>query len=208
MREAEGLPGRRYSHGAMLFHWLIAALIVFNLYLGLRMDWLKGLDRFTVFQLHKSIGITVLALSVLRIGWRLTHRPPPFPSSVQPWERISATVTHWAFYVLMLILPLTGWVIVSASPLNIPTLLYKTIPLPHIGVAHDQSLPVRAALERNVGTSHTLLAYLFGALIVLHIAAALKHHFWQHDEVLGRMLPGLARRRSGSARQDEATPLV
>ena len=181
---------RRYSLVAIGFHWLIAALIVFNIYLGLRMDRITGLDRFTLFQLHKSIGITVLALSVLRLGWRLAHRPPPYPVTMQRWERVAATATHWSFYGLMLVMPLTGWVIVSASPLNLPTLLYKVIPLPHLGIIHDQAMPVRMAIGDRVATTHMLLAYLFGALILLHVAAALKHQFVERDGVLWRMLPG------------------
>ena len=110
------------------------------------------------------------------------------------WERVAASTTHWTFYGLMLVMPLTGWVIVSASPLNLPTLLYKVIPLPHLGIVHDQPLPVRHAIENNVGTTHVLLAYLFGALILLHVAAALKHQFVQRDGVLWRILPGGAAR--------------
>ena len=106
------------------------------------------------------------------------------------WERVSASALHWTFYGLMLILPITGWIIVSASPLNIPTLLYKLVPLPHIGLVHDLPMGTRHAIEKNVGTSHILLAYAFGVLILLHIAAALKHQFLQRDNVLLRMLPG------------------
>ena len=185
-----GRPARRYSLVAIAFHWTIAVLIVLNIVLGWRMDRISGLDRFTLFQVHKSIGITVLALSVLRLAWRLAHRPPPYPATMQRWERVAASATHWTFYGLMLVMPVTGWVIVSASPLNLPTLLYKVIPLPHIGVVHDASMPVRQAIESNVGTTHVLLAYLFGALILLHVAAALKHQFVQRDGVLWRILPG------------------
>lgn len=180
---------RRYSLVAILFHWAIAALILYNLYLGWRMDHTQGLGRFTTFQLHKSIGITVLVLSVLRLLWRLTHRPPPHPATMRAWERTAASATHWTFYGLMIIMPFTGWIIVSASALNIPTLLFKRIPLPHLGFIHDRSMATRTVIEHNVSTTHILLAYIFGALILLHIAAALKHQFVQHDGVLRRMLP-------------------
>ena len=180
----------RYSQVAIGFHWLIAALILLNLYLGWSMDHhAQGMSKFTIFQLHKSIGISVLVLSVLRLLWRLTHRPPPYPATMQPWERAAAAATHWTFYALMIVLPFTGWVIVSASPLNIPTLLFKTVPLPHLGFVHDQPLATRNALEHGVGTTHLVLAYIFGALILIHIAAALKHQFIQRDGVLRRMLP-------------------
>ena len=186
-------PGRgrisdRYSRVAMLFHWLIAALILFNLYLGWRMNHTEGLGKFTTFQLHKSIGISILVLSVLRLLWRLTHRPPPYPATMRAWERAAAAATHWTFYALMIILPFTGWIVVSASPLNIPTLLFKRIPLPHLGFIHDQPIATRTAIDHNLGTTHVVLAYIFGALILLHIAAALKHQFVQRDGVLWRML--------------------
>ncbi|WP_217430893.1 cytochrome b [Sphingomonas bacterium] len=193
-------PARRYTLGAIAFHWAIAVLILLNIYLGWHMNRIAGLDRFSQFQLHKSVGITVLALSVLRVAWRLAHRPPPYPASMSRWERLAATATHWSFYALMLIMPLTGWVIVSASALNLPTLLYKTIPLAHIGFVHDQPMPVRLAIEGNFGTTHVLLAYLFGALILLHIAAALKHQFVQGDGVLLRMLPGRSAPQAAQAR--------
>ena len=196
-RPPRGQSAARYSAGAIAFHWTIAALILFNLYLGWRMSRVEGLDKFTTFQLHKSIGITVLALSVLRLAWRLAHRPPPHPASMRWWEHALATVVHWTFYTLMIVMPLTGWIIVSASPLNIPTLLYKAIPLPHIGIVHDQPLPARALIESEVGTAHVLLAYLFAALIALHVAAALKHQFVDRDGVLGRMLPGRGESRPG-----------
>ena len=181
---------RRYSLVAIGFHWLIAALILLNLFLGWRMNRITGLDKFTLFQAHKSVGMTVLALSVLRLLWRLMHPAPPYPASMKRWERASASALHWTFYGLMLIMPITGWIIVSASPLNIPTLLFKTIPLPHIGVVHDLPIGTRHAIEAKVGTGHVVLAYLFGALILLHIGAALKHQFVQRDHVLARMFPG------------------
>ncbi len=127
---------QRYSAVAMLLHWLIAGLIVFNIALGWRMDGPRGPEAFAVFQLHKSIGITVLLLTVLRILWRLTHRAPDFPTSVQPWEQMLARAVHFLFYAFLLGMPLTGWLIVSASKTNIPTLLFQTIPWPHVpGVA-------------------------------------------------------------------------
>ena len=180
---------RRYSLVAILFHWMIAALILLNLYLGWWMNRSQGMSKFTTFQLHKSIGITVLVLSVLRLLWRLTHKAPAYPATMRTWEQRAASATHWTFYALMLILPFSGWIVVSASPLNIPTLLFKLVPLPHLGFIHDQSIATRSAIEHNVGTTHVVLAYIFGALILIHIAAAMKHQFIQRDGVLWRMLP-------------------
>ena len=90
-----------------------------------------------MLQLHKSIGFTVLGLAILRLMWRLARRPPALPEGMQPWERLAAKATHWTFYFIIFVMPITGWIIVSASPTNIPTLLYKTIPFPHLGFIHE-----------------------------------------------------------------------
>ena len=187
------IAARRYSMVAIAFHWLIAAAVLTNLVLGWRMASAQGLARFTLFQAHKSIGITVLVLSVLRLGWRLGHPAPAFPATMTRWERAGAHAVHWTFYLLMIGMPFTGWVIVSASPLNIPTLLYGAIPFPHLGFIHDLPAASRQAVDSNVATLHMLVAYLFAGLIALHVLAALKHQFVERDGVIGRMLPGRAR---------------
>lgn len=179
----------RYSTVAIILHWMIAGFIVYNLYLGLQLDDLRGLAKFNTFQLHKSVGLTVLVFSVLRLAWRLAHRPPPLPADMPRWEKLGAHAAHWALYALMIGIPLTGWVIVSASPTNIPTLVFKTIPWPHLGFIHDMAMPARRLLEKQLGEVHMLLAYGMAALIIGHIAAALKHQFWNRDEVLAHMLP-------------------
>ncbi len=181
----------RYSAAAIVLHWAIAALILFNLYLGLRMGAASGMAKFQVFQLHKSVGFTILALSLCRLGWRLAHRPPPYPDSMKPWEKLAASTVHWAFYVIMIGMPLTGWIIVSASPTNIRTLLYKTIPIPHLDVVHALPMATRKAVEGSVGEVHALMGFLTMALILLHVGAALKHQVWNKDGVLYRMAPFL-----------------
>ncbi|HEX7874034.1 MAG TPA: cytochrome b [Sphingobium sp.] len=182
----------RYSTVAIVLHWTIALLIIANLAIGWRMGFLKGLAQFEIFQLHKSVGITVLLLSILRLGWRLTHSPPPLPTGMAAWERLAAQVTHWAFYALMIALPLTGWIMVSVSPYNIPTLLWKTVPWPHIGFLHDLSVAQKTAVDGAGGTAHMVMAFGCAALIALHVAAALKHQFLSRDDLLSRMIPGRA----------------
>lgn len=181
---------RRYTGVAIALHWLIAVAVLTNLALGWLMGSAEGATKFTLFQLHKSVGITVLSLTVLRVAWRLIHAPPPYPETMPRWERVSAKSTHLLFYALMIVMPMTGWVIVSASPFNIPTLLYGVIPWPHLGFVHDLPLAQRHSIEDGVATTHTLLAYLFAALAALHVAAALKHRFVSRDDVLSSMLPG------------------
>ncbi len=179
----------RYSAVAITLHWVIAALVIYNLYLALQFGGMHGLARFNAYQLHKSIGVTVLVVSLARLAWRLTHRPPPLPAEMPALERFAAQAAHWVLYALMIGIPLTGWVIVSASPTNIPTLLYKTIPFPHLGFIHALGVPARRGLEEQVIQVHTLLGFGMGFLIILHVAAALKHQFWNKDEVLSHMLP-------------------
>lgn len=179
----------RYSAVAIALHWLIALAIVALVAIGILMTSLPDTDlarKFALYQLHKSLGITVLALSLLRLAWRLTHRPPPLPGTLKPWERRAARATHIGFYGLIIVIPLLGWAMVSASPYNIPTVLWGEIPWPH--------LPVPKSAFEAFRAGHVLLAFGAVALLVLHVAAALKHHYILHDDVLARMLPFMRRR--------------
>jgi cytochrome b561 len=181
----------RYNLVAMLLHWLMALAIIGLIVAGKVMTDLSFADpmKFQLYQLHKSAGITILALAIARIGWRLLHAPPPLPATMQPWERVAAGFTHAAFYVLMIAIPLSGWVMASASPTGIPTLwfdLFEVPALPGLSGGKDTSDIHDAAQE-----THELLANLTILLLLLHIGAALKHHFWNRDDVLRRMLPFL-----------------
>jgi len=179
----------RYSAVAIVLHWAIAILIVMNLLVGMRLEDLKGMTKFFVLQWHKSYGITVLVLTLARLGWRVFHRPPPFPEHMSAWEKAAARAAHWGFYVLMVALPVTGWMMVSASPTNIPTLLYTTIPWPHIDAIHSLQMTTRKVLEGNLHEVHEYLAWGMTGLLALHVAAALKHQFWNRDTVLWGMVP-------------------
>lgn len=178
----------RYSAVAIVLHWLIALAIVTLVVIGIVMTGLPDTEltrKFTLYQWHKSLGITVLLLSLLRLAWRLTHRPPPLPDTLKPWERLAARATHIGFYVLIIVIPLLGWAMVSASPYNIPTVLYGEIPWPH--------LPVPKSAFEAFKAGHVWLAFGAVALLVLHVAAALKHHYILKDDVLARMLPFMRR---------------
>src|SRR5262245_53273741 len=121
----------RYSTVAIALHWAIAVCIITLLGLGFVMTEMpprKLATLFAIFQLHKSIGITVLLLTIVRLAWRLTHPAPPLPDTMKPWERLAAQSVHVAFYVLLLAIPLVGWALVSSSPRNIPTVLFNLIP--------------------------------------------------------------------------------
>ncbi len=188
----------RYSVIAIVLHWLIAALIFTNIWYGWRMGQLKGLAQYELFQLHKSIGLSVLILSLLRLGWRVVDAPPPLPVHMTRLERGIAGATHWIFYGFMIILPLTGWVIVSASPYNLPTVLFKTVPWPHLGFIHNLPMATRKLIEDQVGDVHAWLAWSLLALAAIHIAAAIKHLVWDRDDVAARMLPLLRRRAAAN----------
>lgn len=178
----------------MGLHWLIALLILGNIALAWTFkNTPQGLVWFKLIQLHKSIGITVLLLSLARLAWRLANPPPPLPASLKAWEKTASQAVHWGFYLIMIGLPLTGWIMVSASMRSLPTVLYGVVPWPHIGFIHALAPDLRKVWSHWGETGHGLLAWLAYALIVLHIGAALKHAFVDRDPVLGRMVPFLAR---------------
>jgi cytochrome b561 len=184
-----------YSRLSITLHWLIALLILGNFVGGLLLhDLLNSpvpAERqlgFTVVQLHKSFGLTVLALSLLRLGARLAYGAPPLPDHMTPTERLLAKLTHWGFYAIMILVPLSGWLMVSASPLGFPTLWFGLFEWPHLPVETSK------ALSEQAGDAHEIMAFIGAGLFVLHVAGALKHHFLDRDDVLARMLPFVRRR--------------
>jgi cytochrome b561/polyisoprenoid-binding protein YceI len=192
---AAGRPARytpsRYTGVAIVIHWLIAAAIVFQIILGWRMgDEPKGPATYAIFQLHKSIGITILLLSLGRLAWRLTHRPPPHPVGQPRWETIASKIVHVAFYVIMIGLPVTGWIIVSTSKLTIPTVLYGAIPWPHIPFLPELAAGPKHLWHEIGENGHGLLVKTTYLLLALHLGAVAKHQILDRDEVLGHMAPG------------------
>lgn len=194
---------QRYTAVAIVLHWAIAFAIVFMIPLGFWMheeaehgNASQGL--FTAYQLHKSIGLTVLALSLVRLAWRLMNPPPPMPEHMPAWEKFVAKATHWAFYALMIGLPLTGWLYVSAgwsihdqAPLPVPTRWFGFFEVPHLFGLNQASLDVREDAAEAALTAHAYLAFVAIGLAALHVAAALKHHVFDKDETLAHMVPGL-----------------
>jgi cytochrome b561/polyisoprenoid-binding protein YceI len=180
----------RYSTVAIALHWLIAALIVFQVILAWRMDG-RTLEGFALFQLHKSVGITILVLSLARLAWRLTHRPPALPATMPGWEKLLARLTHVGLYVIMIGLPITGWIMVSTSRIQVPTLLYGVVPWPHVpGLAHLAE-PAKSVWNGFGELGHEALAWGAYVLVALHVAGALKHQLFSRDEpVLAHMAPG------------------
>ena len=175
----------RYGTVAMTLHWLIGLSIIGLLIVGTYMHDLPNTDpnKFALYQLHKSFGISVLTLTVIRIVWRLMNPVPPLPAGMPAWQRWGAHISHVGLYVLMLAIPLSGWAMVSSSTLGIPTLLFGAVELP--------SLPITASEDSHefFKEMHDLLGKLMIGLLLLHVAAALKHHFVDRDTVFRRMLP-------------------
>lgn len=169
------MRAERYSTGAIWFHWVIAALVIFNIVVGLFHDGVPALR--ALMGAHKAIGLIVLLLSVGRIAWRLAHPVPALPGNLPGWEKQSARATQAIFYVLMLVMPLSGWFMVSSGRHAGPVSIFGLFDVPAVPVAGDW------------GTVHAIGGYIFAALAVLHIAAALRHHFMLHNGVLGTMWP-------------------
>ncbi|MEM8548240.1 MAG: cytochrome b [Pseudomonadota bacterium] len=208
-RSASGLPSSlratrsvsktTYSTVAMAFHWIIAVAIVGLLVSGFWMvDAIKvpatQMQAFEVYQLHKSLGLTVLVLTVLRLGWRLYKPPPALPAHMGKWERLGASASHASFYILMIGMPLLGWAMVSASPFGLPTIVFGWFEWPHI--SYLTTVEDKAAVEGAFKVAHMVGGLIMVALLFLHIAAALKHHYVDRDDVMARMIPGLRPRRS------------
>ena len=179
----------RYTGVAIALHWLIALLIVSLLIVGKFMTSLDEADplRFSLTQWHKSFGITILLLTLARIIWRLSHKPPALPEQVRGWQKAASSVTHVLLYCLMLALPISGWIMVSTSPLNLSTILYDVIPLPHLPVL--ASLANKAQISDLFHEIHHISSGVMIALLLLHIGAALMHQFVHRDFVMERMAP-------------------
>jgi cytochrome b561/polyisoprenoid-binding protein YceI len=180
----------RYAIVAIVLHWTIAALILTQIMLAGRMED-RSPEAFAVTQLHKSVGITILLLSLARLAWRLMNPPPPMPKTMARWEQTLAAITHAGFYLVMIGMPLTGWIMVSTSRIEIPTLLYGAVPWPDLPGTDGLSRGAREGLHAFGEAGHDLIIKGFYGLIGLHVAGALKHQLFSRDEpVLARMAPG------------------
>jgi len=178
-----------YGNVAKILHWLTAAAFALQIGLGWRMDGPIGPQTFAIFQLHKSVGISILLLTILRLVWRIAHPVAPL-EGLSRIERLAAEAVHWGFYVLLIGLPLTGWLLVSSSPRDIPTVLFHTVPWPHVpGIAHIAA-PTKAAVNGASVFAHHALVFVAYAAIALHVAGALKHQFFDHVATPLRMLGG------------------
>ncbi|HKE95424.1 MAG TPA: cytochrome b [Povalibacter sp.] len=171
----------RYGAIAQLLHWIIVALIITQLVLAFQASGLPaGPAKIAVLARHKSFGMTIFGLAVLRLTWRLFNPVPPMPLTTPRWQRIAAHVSHGALYALIMITPLFGWMMSSAR--NFPVSWFGLFTFP------DLVQPDKSRYE-FFHTVHESLAFTLAGIALLHAAAALKHHFIDHDDVLRRMLP-------------------
>lgn len=208
---------QRYTRVAVVLHWTIAALIALNLAIGWFMEDLAEPYRTIVVRIHQSSGMTVLVLTVVRIAWRLTHRPPPFDPRVSPVERRTAGAVHVILYIAMLAIPLSGWALISANPPRYETpadtasasapqrkyiMIWGVIPLypiaPIQAIASEPGGVARQhLLHERIVDAHEVAGYGLLALMALHILAALKHQFLDRQAALSRMSIGRARPERG-----------
>lgn len=171
---------RDYGRAALIFHWLVVALILAQLAIGKYADELDvSAERLRWMSLHKSVGITILAIVLLRLVWRFMDRPPALPASMPHWERLAAHTVHWGLYALLIATPLAGWLAASADGLS--TNWFGILPIPDLVGESEE-------LAEVFEEAHELLIYALVSLAGLHILAAFRHGL-NKDGVLARMLP-------------------
>jgi len=176
----------RYTRTAILLHWFIALLIFTAFPLGVYMHELPfSPDKLRLYSWHKWIGVSLFLLVIVRLTWRTTHRPPPLPDAMAAWEKFAAHAVHFSLYVLIIIIPLSGWLMSSAK--GVQTVWLGVLPLPDL-------LSKNKELGDLLKEVHESLNFLMLGLIFAHAGAALKHHFIERDGILSRMLPMLRKK--------------
>lgn len=178
--DTAGTAGPRYTKVAIWLHWLIGLAVIANIGLAMLTEGLPRETHRAAMGVHKALGITILALTVVRILWRLGHRPPPLPAAIPAWQRLLSSFVHFLFYVLLILLPLSGWVWMSAADRPIDFFGLFTIPMI---VAPDESL------ADVMHDRHEAMGLMMLALAAIHILAALKHRFVDRRGFIGRMNP-------------------
>ena len=169
----------RYTRTAVTLHWLLAFAILASLTVGTVMSEMPlSPTRLKLINWHKWAGIAILVLSAARLAWRLTHRPPALPASTPAWQARAASLTHAALYLAFFAVPLLGWAYSSAA--GFPVVWFGLVPLPDF-------VPVDRDLAGQLKSAHQIAAWGLGALVLLHVAAALKHQWVDRDRLLSRM---------------------
>ncbi len=182
-----GNDSRNWGALSIALHWLVAFLVIGQWGLGLVMaEFIKDLElKFDLFQLHKSIGFLIFVLMVLRLVWRFAQPVPALPADMTSLERRLSSFSHWGLYTVLLLMPVAGWISVATSKIVVPTRIFGLFTLPN-------PFGPDPGLHEFTEEAHELLAWILLVLIVLHVAAALRHHFIHRNEILLRMLPRFA----------------
>jgi len=177
--------GTRFTDVAIGLHWLIAVAIIGTFALGLYMHELPlSPQKLKLYSWHKWAGVTTFLCVLLRLLWRLLHRPPELPAGMPAWQRKAAEATHVLLYLLMVAVPLSGWLMSSAK--GFQTVWFGMVPLPDL-------LDKNKELGDLLQEVHEVLNFTMAGLVLAHLGAALKHHFIDRDDVLVRMAPFLGR---------------
>ncbi len=177
-----------YGRVAKTLHWLVFGLFFAAFPLGIYMHNLKASpEKFELYALHKSIGVTILTLVALRLAWRLFNRPPPLPADTPPLERFAAHGVHWGMYAMLFAIPLAGWAMSSAS--GFPVQWWGVVTLPDIVGQSRENFELFKEL-------HEIFAFVMLGLILVHVGAALNHHFRRKNSILARMVPFMSIRES------------
>jgi cytochrome b561 len=171
---------RTWGSLSKAFHWLIVLLIINQWWIAERAEELKGLAKLEALAWHKSFGMTILMVAVLRLAWRLMNPTPDLTMETKPWERVLAKISHVLLYALIFAMPLTGWMMSSAK--NYPVSWFKLFQFPDLVAPAEQTF-------RQMNDLHHLLFSVLVGVALLHVAGALKHHFIDRNDVLKRMLP-------------------
>ena len=176
-----GAGNGRYSTGAMIFHWVIAIAVIVNWRLVEAAEHVSDAEKGALMGNHKALGITILLLTIARLIWRLTHRPPPLPASYKTWEKMLAKTMHVIFYVLLIGLPLGGWL--ASSYFERGFEFFGLFDWPLLPVAANPEMGKTIICLHHDGGSILLI------LIALHVLGALKHTFFDREGGLARMWP-------------------
>ncbi len=179
-----------YTAGAKLLHWLIAVLIFILFPLAWTMGDFSGIQKFKLYNLHKSIGITVLALMTLRLLWRAVFAAPALPQTLPTLERRAAHLGHLALYAALFVMPLSGWAMISAS--DKPSVFFNAAHFPLIPWLSGLAPAEKKSFADLFKAVHEVASYVLLALIAIHVAAALRHAYILKDGIMSRMLPRFA----------------
>ena len=171
----------RYSTGAIVLHWLIAIAVIVNWRIAEAAEHLPDVERGQLMAHHMALGMVILFATLLRLAWRLLHKPPPYASSLKTWERHLAKTVHVIFYVLLIGLPLGGWLAISHYGVGVN--LWGVVTVPALPVSVDMQM------GESIFGMHANAGKAMLALIALHVVGALKHHFFDKDGNIFRMLP-------------------